>query len=237
MDNSSKARLLYSQSVTFRENGNPLLANQLEKLADHFGSLYVKESLAYAKKKKAEMIKPERQIKSSMPHKGLKKKALQKKTADWRASLAKNYNTFLTAGKGFMQAPGVAPAMIRNVGRGAAYAAVPLAGAAYMAPRIMRDTAESTTEGVMGKVKEYALPAALLLAGAGTAAYGAYQNRDQIGNMVSGSSGSFLPPSRQKVSHIIQGVKFREKLASSFGEHSKETDACDKAISRILFKD
>ena len=240
MSNSSKAIFLYSRSKAFRASGNILAANQMEKLADHYGSLYVKEALSYSKRKSVKKAYMEKPIKTSMPQEGLKKKALQKKTADWRKSLAKHYNTFLTAGQNFNKAEGIAPSIIRNVGKGAAIAAVPLAGAAYVAPKIMRDTAESTTEGVMGKVKEYAVPAALQLAGVGTAAYGAYKNKDEIADRVTQGVrgvGSFLPPSRQKISYVVQGVKFRDKLAHEFGENSEEASLCDKALSRILFKE
>ena len=237
MDNRSKASFLYVQAARYGESGNPLASKQMEKLADHFGSLYVKESLSKAKKEKIKRAYMDKPIKISMPHSGLKKKALQNKTANWRKTLASNYNTLLTAGQGFNKAQGIAPSIVRNVGKGAAIAAVPLAGAAYVAPKIMKDTAESTTEGIMGKVKEYAVPAALLLAGAGTAAYGAYSNKDSIANKLRNGSAGFVPPARSKVSFIIQGVKFREKLASQFGENSEEASMCDKALSRLLFKE
>lgn len=237
MDNRSKARFLYSKASSYAELGNPLAAKQMEKLADHFGALYVKEALYKAKKDKIKKAYMEKPIKTSMPHSGLKKKALQNKTADWRAGLAKHYGNFLSAGSKFNQAQGIAPSIVRNVGKGAAISAVPLLGAAYVAPRIMKDTAESTTEGIMGKVKEYAVPAALLLAGTGAAAYGAYKNSDKVTDAVSQGARRFLPPARSKVAFVIQGVKFREKLASQFGEDSEETSMCDKAISRLLFKE
>lgn len=253
----SKAMLLYKKAEAMQESGNLLASENLEKLADHFGALYVKEALAYAKKKRVKEAVIEKPIKSSMPHPSRVTK---------EAGLAGVGRKVLDFGSKWNQAQGIVPRSINTVLKGAGYAALPAAAAAYFGPgaikQMAKDTAEESTkgftDGLMDKVKEYAVPAALLLAGGGTLAYSTMKNkgvspadnREQLFGAAPNARGSFQNigqrrspappmgfPNRRKMANVIQGVKHREKLSSCFGEFSKEVNLCDKAISRILFKE
>ena len=158
-------------------------------------------------------------------------------------------------GQNWNKAQGIVPRSVNTVLKGAGYAAIPVGAAAYWGPEAVasmaKTTASESTEGIMDKVKEYALPAALLLAGGGTLAYSQMKNKGSApaqrmgyspntrGKFLSirGSEGMPSLPPRRKFAYVLQGVKHRTKLAATFGESSKEVDFCDKAISRIIFKD
>lgn len=249
MDNYTKARFLYAKSQEIGNSGNPLAEKYLEKLADHYGSLYVKEALHPSKKKKvkeAVIVKPEKPIKTSMPHPSRTTK--QAGWADWGRKV-------MDFGQNWNKAQGIVPRSVNTVLKGAGYAAIPAGAAAYWGPdaikSMAKDTAAESTEGIMDKVKEYAVPAALLLAGGGTLAYSHMKNKGNehgqrmgyspntrgIFQSIEGRGGMPRLPPRRKFAHVLQGVKHRAKIASAFGEHSQEVDLCDKAISRIIFKD
>lgn len=257
MDNISKAIFLYKKAEAMEEAGNTLASQNLEKLADHFGSLYVKEALAYSKKKRVKKAVIEKPKRAEMSH--------PSKTTK-EANLANIGQRIMNFGSKWNQAQGVVPKTINTVLAGAGYAALPLGAAAYFGPdmvkQMAKDTAEESTkgftDGLMDKVKEYAVPAALLLAGGGTLAYSSMKgsgtspadNRQRHFGATPNARGQFQNigqrrspapamgfPTRRKMANVIQGVKYREKLSSCFGESSKEVDLCDKAISRILFKE
>jgi hypothetical protein len=245
MRNNEKAAYLYSYASSMLDSGNTLAAQELEKLADHFGSLFIKESLAYAKKKvKKAMI--EKPIKTSMPHPGNSNK--QDKTASAVGNALKKVRDF---GSSFNASQGILPAAARNLGKGALIATPLVAGAYYAAPHIARRSAQEltkgTSEGIMDTVKEYAVPAALLLGGLGIGGFAMSRDKGRNMGYTPNPRGSFsqMPssrgmsprmPSRRKMAHVIQGIKHRSKLAAHFGENSDAVEMCDKAISRILFR-
>lgn len=210
MDSASKAYMLYKAARNLQESGDALASENLVKVADYCGRQYVKEALAAAKKLTKQSV-IEKPISKSEKHSGLKKKAYRKKEA------AK----FL---QGALSSPYLNNALVKNMGRGAA---MTLGGAAVAAP-VASYMVNRESDNLMNKVKEYAVPGALAVAGLAAGAY----------NMM-GNPGQNTPrvPHRAKLSTLIQGFKSREKLAQFFGENSPEVRDCEFAISRILFQE
>tara|TARA_B100000214_G_scaffold372531_1_gene350951 strand:+ start:1365 stop:2018 length:654 start_codon:yes stop_codon:yes gene_type:complete len=215
MTSGDKAEAFYSQSAYFKKQGNLFLAEKMEKIADHFGRIFIKEALYASKKlkKTAVIEKPER---SSTPHSGLKKRLLKqrkKESADW----SKAWN--------------VIKPHLKNVGTGAAYTAGGLAVAAPVASYALDEATDST----MDKIKEYAVPGALAVAGLAAGAYGLGQRAQAPAPQSRRRALVKRPLPRRKMAELIAGFKTREKLAKASGENSKIVKDCDTAISRLLF--
>lgn len=214
MTNQEKAYSLYKRAEELEAGGNSFLAEELVKVADRYGYLYVKEALKKAKgySKTAVIEKPDRK---SMPHEGLRKRTKEAGLLADKARQAWNWARNNPVAS--------------NVGKGAAMTVGGALVAAPLASHYINKATESTFDNIGALAEEYAIPGALAVAGLAAGAYG-----------LSNSAGSremnrpVLP--RRKYAELISGVKTREKLASSFGENSKEVKFCDIALSRILFK-
>jgi hypothetical protein len=213
MDSIQKAGYLYTESGRYKEAGHLLVSEQLEKMADSYGRAFIKEALGKYKalKKQAVIEKP---LRNTSKHHGLKKKgySLKKEAnpAAWAKSAWGALNPHVQTG-------------LKHMGRGALYTA---GGAAVAAPAVSY-MVNRESDNLMGKVKEYAVPGALAIAGLAAGAYGA-SGTDTGKDLMK----SFLP--RRKVAFLIEGFKTREKLASHFGENSREVQDCESAISRLL---
>jgi len=214
--------LLYKQAEDLKNQGNILISNQLLKVADHHGSLFIKEALSakkkYDKKKEADMTKPppERPMSKTSLHPGLKKRAYSKRTTQ-KTSSVMDYAT-----KAYRYAAN--NPLLSNMGRGAAMTAGGALVAAPVASYAINKGSNDLMDKVTGYAKDYAVPGAIALAGLAAGAYNQYSNKKE------------KVASREKVGFLISGFKVREKLAESFGENSNQVSACDIAISRLLFR-
>ena len=216
MNNCKKAILLYNQAEDLSSQGNVLISKQLTKVADHHGSLFIKEAIAYKKNYSSKLADIEKPMSTTSLHPGLRKKAYSVNKVQ-KTSSALEY-----ANKAYQFAS--KNPILSNMGRGAAMTA----GGALVAAPVASQALNRAEDGLVNKVtdyaKEYAVPGAIALAGLAAGAY------NQLGENKS------VAPSRKKVGYLISGFKVREKLAASFGEDSKEVSACDTAISRLLFR-
>lgn len=221
MTNSQKADYLYREAVRYKQAGHLLLHSELLKLADHHGRMYIKESLSCSskKEKRAVIEKPERK---SEKHPGLKKK---------EGSSYKSAGVLQQAWQFASNNP-----LLSTMGRGAGLTA----GGALVAAPAAAYFVNREADNLMGKVKDYAVPAALAVAGLGAAAYnygpklmqGTSDMASQAGNKVP----SFRVPPRKKVAKVIASTRLRQKVAAAFGEDSQYMQDCDTALSRILFE-
>jgi len=211
MDSIQKASYLYAESSRYKDSGNLLISEQLEKMADAHGRAFIKEALRkYKSMKKHAII--EKPVRKSSKHAGLKKKGY---------SLKKQANPWYKAAWGALGPTG--QKALGYVGKGA----LMTTGGALVAAPAVSYMVNRESDNLMGKVKEYAVPGALAIAGLAAGAYGASgtdASKDFMKNFTS----------RKKVGFLIQGFKTREKLANHFGEDSKEVQDCESAISRLL---
>lgn len=211
MDSIQTASYLYAESGRYKEAGHLLVSEQLEKMADSYGRAFIKEALGkYKSMKKHAII--EKPFSKSSKHHGLKKKGY---------TLKKEANPWYKAAWGAL--PQWGQTGLKHMGRGALMTA---GGAAIAAPAVSY-MVNRESDNLMGKVKEYAVPGALAIAGLAAGAYGASGTDAGKGFMKNFTS-------RKKVGFLIEGFKTREKLANHFGEESKEVQDCESAISRLL---
>lgn len=212
MSNIDRAKYLYAEAGRYGSSGNPLLQEQLEKIADYYGRLFIKEALSAYKNKKTAVI--EKPISKTSAHPGLKKRDYSsEKRSGW----------YQPAVEAFGKLNPMVQTTLKNMGRGAAMTA---GGAAVAAP-VASWYVNRESDNLMNKVKEYAIPGALAVAGLAAGAYGA-SGTDSGKNFMK----NFMP--RKKVAYLIQGFKTREKLATHFGEESSEVRDCESAISRLM---
>lgn len=211
MDSIKKASYLYAESSRYKNSGHFLISEQLEKMADAYGRAFIKEALGkYKSMKKHAII--EKPIRKASKHAGLKKKGY---------SLEKQANPWYKAAWNYI--PQWGQTGLKHVGKGA----LMTTGGALVAAPAVSYMVNRESDNLMGKVKEYAVPGALAIAGLAAGAYGASNTDAGKGFMNNFTS-------RKKVGFLIEGFKTREKLANYFGENSKEVQDCDSAISRLL---
>lgn len=216
MNNCKKAMLLYKQAEDLKNQGNILVARQLIKVADHHGSLFIKEALSSKKKYDKKLAYIEKPMSKTSLHPGLKKKAYSKSPSQKTSSVMDYVN------RAYQYASN--NPLLSNMGRGAAMTAGGALVAAPVASYAINKSSDDLIDKVTGYAKDYAVPGAIALAGLAAGAYNKYSDKDT------------KVTSREKVGFLISGFKVREKLSEAFGEDSKEVSACDTAISRLLFR-
>ena len=227
----AKAEALYKKAEYLDLIGNTFLSEKFYKLADHVGMLYIKESYAQSKKmkKKATIEKPSKEEILHSTREG------NEKSANW-LNTAKNALTW-----GLVGGTGLA---------GVGYVAAPT-----IAARAAKAGATEATDTTMQKIKQYALPAAVAVAGLGITASNLMKGggptpvaaqkhtkntkAHQVGKSPSNalrklSSTNVLPA--EKVAKLIAGFRVREGILNSNLEKKAElVDACDAYMSRLLF--
>ena len=219
MNFAEKAAYLYEESSRFGQAGHTLVAKQLEKMADHFGREFIKESLAYPKgkrmSKKSYIEKPAYETRK---HVGLRrKKTGRKKESNALLQNARKAYTYASNNP-----------LLSNMGRGAA---MTLGGAAVAAP-VASYYINRESDNLMNKVKDYAVPGALAVAGLAAGAFGLGEKSKELKDLRQ-KNAEVLP--RDTVAQVISACRLREKVATAYGSSSEEVSLCDTALSRLLF--